>query len=98
MPYMMLREAEFFKDTVCLIDLLHDKNHSKCSTACMLKSYKHSIEWRRINGSAAECGNAGLSRIRKSCSYSSQRTVTILVSKFIDIWNRIRIREQQGLK
>ena len=45
-----------------------------------------------VNSSAAECGNAGLSRIRKSVSYMSESHAILYTHTFVSVWNRRRIR------
>ncbi|KAH7090888.1 hypothetical protein BKA62DRAFT_834998 [Auriculariales sp. MPI-PUGE-AT-0066] len=45
---------------------------------------------RGINSSAAECGNAGLRKIRRSISYMSQRHAIIYTLSFLGMWNRER--------
>ena len=47
----------------------------------------------RINSSAAECGNGGLHRIRKSVSYMSQDRAIKYTKVFLSVWNRCRIRK-----
>jgi hypothetical protein len=93
-PYCMIREAEFFADTLFVIDKFHAKGHTKCAPAAFLSSYS-SIDPRLapINSSAAECGNGGISRIRKSVSYMSQERAIEYTKTFLSIWNRLRIRK-----
>jgi len=96
-PYCMTREADFFADTEFLIDEFHAEGHSRCSEAAMLKTYAD-IDPRlaRINSSAAECGNGGISRIRKSVSYMGQARAVLYTKVFISIWNRLIIRRMNG--
>jgi hypothetical protein len=93
-PYCMTREADFFADTLFVIDAFHAKGHTKCAPAAFLSSYAN-IDPRlaRINSSAAECGNGGISRIRKSVSYMSQERAILYRKVFLSIWNRLRIRK-----
>lgn len=97
-PYCMTREPEFFADTQFAIDDFHAKDHTKCSPAAFLKSYSD-IDPRlaRVNSSAAECGNGGLKRIRKSVSYMSQDRAIQYTKTFISIWNRMTIRRLLGV-
>jgi hypothetical protein len=90
----MTREADFFADTLFVIDAFHAKGHTKCAPAAFLSSYAN-IDPRlaRINSSAAECGNGGISRIRKSVSYMSQERAILFTKVFLSIWNRLRIRK-----
>ncbi|KJA24472.1 hypothetical protein HYPSUDRAFT_136396, partial [Hypholoma sublateritium FD-334 SS-4] len=91
-PYCVLREPEFFQDTLFMIDDFHASDHTKCASACFLKSYKNSDpRLLRLNSSAAECGNQGLSRIRKAISYMGQERAMMLIKVFLSIWNRLRI-------
>lgn len=92
-PYCMTREGEFFADTEFRIDVFHSSGHSKCEEAAFLKTYSE-VDPRlaRINSSAAECGNGGISRIRKSVSYMSQERAILYTKVFISMWNRVSIR------
>ncbi|KAK7030574.1 hypothetical protein R3P38DRAFT_3511249, partial [Favolaschia claudopus] len=92
-PYCMTREPEFFAETQFLIDDFHAVGHTKCARAAFLKTYA-AIDPRlcHINSSAGECGNSGLSRIRKSVSYMSQDHAIVYTKIFLSIWNRQRIR------
>ncbi|KAJ3527760.1 hypothetical protein NMY22_g9664 [Coprinellus aureogranulatus] len=72
-PYCMLREPDFFKNTLFAIDKFHAVGHTKCSSAAFLSEYANADpNLAAINSSAAECGNSGLRRIRKSVSYMGQ--------------------------
>lgn len=96
-PYCMTREPDFFADTTFCIDDFHSQGHSKCSEACFLKTYS-AVDARlaRINSSAAECGNGGIHRIRKSVSYMGQGRAIVYTKVFISIWNRMIIRRVLG--
>lgn len=88
-PYCMLRESKFFKNTKFLIDDFHAMGHTKCSKACFLSNYTgYDLDIEGINSSAAECGNSGLRRIRKSMSYMRQDHAIIFVYVFLALWNR----------
>ena len=92
-PYCLLREPEFFKNTLFAIDDFHSSDHTKCGAACFLKTYKNSDpRLLRLNSSAGECGNQGLSRIRKSISYMGQERAMMLTKIFLSVWNRTRIQ------
>ncbi|KAJ7691985.1 hypothetical protein B0H17DRAFT_934571, partial [Mycena rosella] len=95
-PYCMTREPHFFQDTQFVIDDFHASGHSKCSPAAFLKSYAQ-VDPRlaRINTSAAECGNGGISRIRKAVSYMGQKRAIVFTQVFISIWNRVIIRKRR---
>ncbi|KAH6867910.1 hypothetical protein BKA70DRAFT_1379820 [Coprinopsis sp. MPI-PUGE-AT-0042] len=93
-PYCMLREPEFFADTFFAIDHFHSTGHSKCSAAAFLSEYSNVDPCLvPINSSAAECGNGGLHRIRKSVSYMSQDRAIIFTKVFLSIWNRVRLKQ-----
>jgi len=88
-PYCMLRESKFFKNTKFLIDAFHAAGHTKCSKACFLTNYTgYDLDVNGLNSSAAECGNAGLLRIRKSMSYMREDHAIVFVGVFLSIWNR----------
>ncbi|KAK4696957.1 hypothetical protein P7C70_g8291, partial [Phenoliferia sp. Uapishka_3] len=90
--YCMSREAHYWKDTLFVIDQLHQKDHRKCSNACYLETYMSTDPTLKyINSSAAECGNNGLGRIRLSMSYMTQEHAIALCRLFSNIWNRVKI-------
>lgn len=92
-PYCMTREPDFFADTLFLIDDFHAAGHTRCSRASFLSTYANADpRLAHINSSAAECGNGGLHRIRKSVSYMSQDRAIQYTKVFLSIWNRCRIR------
>ncbi|KAJ7075683.1 hypothetical protein B0H15DRAFT_925413 [Mycena belliarum] len=92
-PYCMTREPAFFADTQFVIDDFHSTGHSKCAPAAFLKTYcAVDPRLRYINTSAGECGNSGISRIRKSVSYMSQDRAIVYTKVFLSIWNRQIIR------
>ncbi|KAJ3521134.1 hypothetical protein NMY22_g12435 [Coprinellus aureogranulatus] len=89
-PYCMIREPEFFKHTFFAIDHFHAEGHTKCSSAAFLSEYANADPALvSINSSAAECGNSGLRRIRKSVSYMAQERAIIYTKVFLSSWNRI---------
>ncbi|KAJ7180058.1 hypothetical protein C8R43DRAFT_871030 [Mycena crocata] len=91
--YCVSREPYFFANTHFLIDDFHAFGHTKCSHAAFLKTYAEvDPDLARINTSAAECGNGGLSRIRKG-------TRAIVYTRvFISIWNRVIIKKRLAEK
>ncbi|KAJ7656998.1 hypothetical protein DFH06DRAFT_1269441 [Mycena polygramma] len=92
-PYCMTREPEFFAQTQFLIDDFHAVGHKKCAPAAFLKTYcAIDPRLRHVNSSAGECGNSGISRIRKSVSYMSQDRAIVYTKVFLCIWNRQRLR------
>lgn len=92
-PYCMLREPKFFANTKFLIDNFHTSNHTKCDRAWFLSSYSAVYpQLAKVNSSAAECGNSGLHRIRKSISYMSQGRAVLYIKVFISVWNRRKLR------
>lgn len=94
----MVREPEFFADTLFVIDAFHSKGHTKCSPAAFLTTYAN-VDPRlaHVNSSAAECGNGGLNRIRKSVSYMAQDRAIAYTRVFLCIWNRLQTRRILGL-
>jgi hypothetical protein len=93
-PYCMIREPDFFADTIFVIDKFHASDHTKCSPACFVSTYAPlDPRMAYLNSSAAECGNGGLGRIRKSVSYMSQDRAIQYTKVFISVWNRARIRK-----
>ena len=95
-PYCMAREADFFKDTLFLIDHFHAAEH-KCSEACFLAPYcDNNPDLARGNSSAGECGNSGLKKIRKSVGYMRQDRAVMYVRCYLSIWNRSQIRKVEA--
>jgi hypothetical protein len=93
-PYCMTREPEFFADNLFVIDTFHAGGHTKCAPAAFLKTYAAvDPALSRVNSSAAECGNGGLGRIRKSVSYMGQKRAIIYAKIFASVWNRMIIRK-----
>lgn len=94
-PYCFIREPEFFANTKFLIDHFHSSNHTKCDNAWFLSTYAATNpSLTNLNSSAAECGNGGLDRIRKSIRYMSQTHAILYTKVFLAIWNRKQIRKQ----
>lgn len=91
-PYCRTREAEFFQETIFLIDNFHSGGHNKCSKAFFLSTYTGSQpSLSRVNSSAAECGNSSLVRIRKSVRYMGQKRAILYTAVFLSFWNRAKI-------
>lgn len=91
-PYSMTREPNFFGRSLFLIDGFHCTGHSKCSEACFMTNYSATDpSLAKVNTSAAECGNGGLSKIRTSVRYMGQRRAVIYTKIFLSIWNRMKI-------
>ena len=75
-----------------LIDQSHSKGHTSCSKATFLTNYMGpTAELEEVNSAAAECGNKGLKRIRKTVSYSNEANAIIMIATFFAIWNRRRL-------
>jgi len=92
-PYCLTREPHFFKNTQFVIDDCHSNGHTKCGPACFLKTYADKDpRLGLLNSSAAECGNGGISRIRKPVSYMRQDRAVIYTRVFLAIWNRLKLR------
>ncbi|KAJ8074611.1 hypothetical protein PM082_015514 [Marasmius tenuissimus] len=93
-PYCMSREPHFFKDMQFMIDKFHAPGHSKCSSACFLANYVTTDpSLVKVNSSAAECGNSGIGRIRKSVSYMRQDRAILYTKVFLSVWNRGQLRK-----
>ncbi|KAE8225239.1 hypothetical protein CF319_g1987 [Tilletia indica] len=90
--YAVAREPDFFGDTLFVVDELHQKGHSSCTPSSWLSTYMaNDPKLRHLNSSAAECGNSGLSRIKKSVSYSSATHAIAITRHFLSLWNRRKI-------
>ncbi|CAD6912608.1 unnamed protein product [Tilletia controversa] len=97
-PYSLHREPEFFQNTLFVVDQMHQHGHTKFSTSSFLSTYMGvNQDLHRLNSSAAESGNAGLARIKKSVSYCSQEHALALVEHFLSIWNRKRALEMGNI-
>jgi hypothetical protein len=90
--YNMVREPNFFKETLHVIDHCHQSNHRYCSMACRLSEYKRSgfRDFVYINDSAAECGNFGLSKMKTSAMYMRKDHFMDLCKLQLEVQNRIR--------
>ncbi|KAL9931788.1 hypothetical protein V8E36_009338 [Tilletia maclaganii] len=95
-PYCLAREPMFFKDVLFVVDQMHQHGHSTCTTSSFLSTYMPTNpELQHVNSSAAECGNAGFSRIRKSVSYCAQEHAVLLIKQFLSVWNRRRMLKME---
>jgi len=95
-PYCMTREPEFFAETIFLIDLFHSSGHKKCGKASFLSNYVNTNpNLLTLNSSAAECGNSGLRKIRKSVSYMSQERAIVFSRVHMSHWNRTLIQRME---
>ncbi|KAH9856700.1 hypothetical protein C2E23DRAFT_940126 [Lenzites betulinus] len=91
--YCFVREAEFFSHTRFLIDELHAQGHTRCGQACFASNtMRYDDRVRAANTSAAECGNKGVRRIRKSVSYMRYDHALRYTKVYLDIWNRMVVR------
>ncbi|KAJ3569441.1 hypothetical protein NP233_g5044 [Leucocoprinus birnbaumii] len=91
-PYCLLREPQFFKDTLFIIDNFHSRDHTKCAPACFASTYAQlDPEVSEINTSAAESGNSLILRIRKAVSYMGEKRAIIYTKVFLSIINRKKI-------
>ena len=99
-PYSLLREPQFFRNTRFLVDQFHASGHTKCSKA---SSSTYAMQFdpnlRVINTSAAEVGNSGAAKIRKSVSYMTQRHAIQYTKVYMDIMNRCKTQTmiQKGI-
>jgi hypothetical protein len=72
---------------------MHATGHTNCSQACFVSNYMQvRPQLSRVNSSAAECSNSGLSRIRKSISYMDQKHAILFTYIYLCVWNRKRER------
>ena len=92
-PYCLLREPQFFRNTRFLVDQFHASGHTKCSKASS-STYVMQFDpnLQVINTSAAEVGNSGAAKIRKSVSYMMQRHAIQYTKVYMDVMNRCKIR------
>jgi hypothetical protein len=78
-PYCLVREAKFFQNTRFFVDQFHASSHTKCSKA---SSSTYAMQFdpslQVVNTSAAEVGNSGAAKIRKSVSYMTHVRVRAL--------------------
>ncbi|KAK7685317.1 hypothetical protein QCA50_011680 [Cerrena zonata] len=88
-PYCFVREASYFRHTRFLIDEMHAHDHTRCGQACFASNVmRFDNDVRMANTSAAECGNKGMKRIRKSVSFMIYEHAVIYTKTFLDVWNR----------
>ncbi|TFK79209.1 hypothetical protein K466DRAFT_505942 [Polyporus arcularius HHB13444] len=98
-PYCFVREARYFMHTRFLIDELHAHDHTRCGRACFASNLMRFDERiRGANTSAAECGNGGMGRIRKTVSYMKYEHSVVYTKTFLDIWNRRVLRRMSHTK
>lgn len=92
-PYAMVREPAFFRDTRFVVDEFHAMGHTKCSSA---SSATHAMQYdpnlQVVNTSAAEVGNSGVGKIRKSVSYMTQTHAIEYTKVYMDVMNRCKRR------
>jgi hypothetical protein len=70
----LVTRGDFFKDTAFYIDHFHSHEHTACTEASFLDPYMQQDAFLRgVNSSAAECGNAGLVKIRKLSATRSRK-------------------------
>ena len=99
-PYCLLREPQFFCNTRFLVDQFHASGHTKCSQASSLTyAMQFDPNLQVINTSAAEVGNSGAAKIRKSVSYMTQCHAIQYTKVYMDVMNRCKIKTmiQKGL-
>jgi hypothetical protein len=94
--YCMTREPEFFKNTLFAIDRMHAAGHVGCSESSFLSHHEGpNPNLLHVNSQAAECGNSGLARIRKSMSYMNEDRAIMYCWVYIMVWNRLVLRKQE---
>ena len=92
---LQTRHVNFWKDTVFLIDRLHQQNHNTCSESFKLQNYLASghKSFHFLNGSAAESGNAGLSKLKRSLRYMSKKLFMAICTVQLEVQNTLRIQK-----
>lgn len=90
-PYSFVREPKFFQNTRFVVDKFHANGHTKCTKA---SSATHAMQYdpnlEVVNTSAAEVGNSGTAKIRKSVSYMTQIHAIQYTKVYMDVTNRCR--------
>ena len=78
-----------------VIDRLHYKNHSSCSESFKLQNFIDSgnKSFVFLNDSAAESGNAGLAKLKRSLRYMSKKLFMSVCRVQLEIQNRLRIQK-----
>jgi hypothetical protein len=87
-----LREPAFFGRTLHVVDVAHGKGH-KCPEVYKLSLYKRHApdkQLRFFNDSAAECGNAGLGKLRASARYMGKARFMDYARLQLEVQNRVR--------
>ena len=98
-PYCLVREPGYFGQTRFVVDEFHTSDHTKCSRASHASFVmQYDPQLQAINTSAAEVGNSGASKIRKSVSYMTQRHAIQYIKVYMDIMNRFRTISLQKRK
>ena len=101
-PYCWARESDFFIFIYLIFFCRYAVRHwwvSCSSKAVFLKNYSEvDSSLSSINTSAAECGNSGLTRIRKPVSYMTQEHAILYSWVFISVWNRCQLLKLEGRK
>ena len=94
--YCMVREPEFFKNTLFAIDRMHAAGHVGCSESSFLSHHDTTNpSLLHVNSQAAECGNSGLAKIRKSIAYMNEDRAILYCWVYIMIWNRLVLQKQE---
>ncbi|XP_077987997.1 uncharacterized protein LOC144442507 [Glandiceps talaboti] len=86
--YSLNREPEFFKNTLFLVDRLHWKNHTGCSSGYNMNVYKYNADINKLNSQVCEQSNADLARIKAQVSYMLPDNFMFHVSLFLAVMNR----------
>ena len=91
--YDFLREPDFFKSTLHVIDELHSNNHTcpECFKIGYFKASGHPI-YHCLNCSAGETGNAHLAHIKSSARYMNKETLMEFARLSLEVHNRQRIQ------
>lgn len=95
-PYSLIREPTYFRDTRFVVDEFHATGHTKCSRASSSTyAMQYDPNLQAINTSAAEVGNSGIGKIRKSVSYMTQAHAIRYTKVYMDVMNRCKWRSMK---
>ncbi len=94
--YCLRREYLFFRETLFVIDQFHAYNHT-CSEVYKIVTYKNTnASIRFLNCSAAEQGNAGLQKTRKSTYRMLPTNLMLFVRLQLEVHNRRVMKQLQA--
>ena len=78
--------------------MCHEANHATCSETFKLSHHKRTgfADYHLLNDSAAEVGNLGLDKLKKSARYMSLGRFMDTVRLHLEVANRMRARVMQA--